>query len=408
MKTCVLIGAGSRITFQYALPLFTNFSDRIKLIGIVDLNRLRAEQLNEKLNNQCRIFSNFDEMADYEKPDMVIIGTPDAYHHEYIIKSLSRGIEVVCEKPITIDAEKAQAIIDAEKKYNKEIRVTFNYRFTAFATRIRKLLAEYDFGEIKTVHFEWHLDRQHGADYFRRWHREMKNSGGLLVHKSTHHFDLVNWLLQDEPQQVFAYGGLEVYGRKNAPFYGTTCRTCSYSTVCPFFIDFTKDPFVKNAYLNCEEEDHYYRDSCVYSEVIDIYDTASVMVRYKKGTHLTYSFNAYSPYEGYRLVISGEKGRIEAEDFHGLVGYYKNQQIYNLRYFNLNEEKIDIHIAPQTGSHGGGDDNMMNMIFGNLKDDPYGHLASSRDGIMSAMIGIAANKSIVTGTPQNILDLIHF
>ena len=49
------------------------------------------------------------------------------------------------------------------------------------------------------MHFEWALDTVHGADYFRRWHREKKNSGGLLVHKSSHHFDLVNWWLGDVP-----------------------------------------------------------------------------------------------------------------------------------------------------------------------------------------------------------------
>jgi predicted dehydrogenase len=42
---------------------------------------------------------------------------------------------------------------------------------------------------------------------FRRWHRKLDNSGGLLVHKSTHHFDIVNWWLDDEPEEVFAFGG---------------------------------------------------------------------------------------------------------------------------------------------------------------------------------------------------------
>ena len=47
-------------------------------------------------------------------------------------------------------------------------------------------------GRPLLVDFSWVLDTSHGADYFRRWHREKQNSGGLLVHKSTHHFDLVN------------------------------------------------------------------------------------------------------------------------------------------------------------------------------------------------------------------------
>jgi predicted dehydrogenase len=61
------------------------------------------------------------------------------------------------------------------------------------------------------VHFEWVLDTVHGADYFRRWHREKANSGGLLVHKASHHFDLVNWWIGDVPATVYARGALRFY-----------------------------------------------------------------------------------------------------------------------------------------------------------------------------------------------------
>ena len=56
------------------------------------------------------------------------------------------------------------------------------------------------------------LDTKHGADYFRRWHRDKAHSGGLLVHKASHHFDLVNWWIQSAPTRVFASGGLRFYG----------------------------------------------------------------------------------------------------------------------------------------------------------------------------------------------------
>ncbi len=408
MKKCVLIGAGSRITFQYALPLYSEYRDAIKLVGILDTNIPRAEVLNDKLNSSCRVYSDFDQMSEAEKPDLIIVGSPDATHHYYINKALENGMEVISEKPISIDIEKIQSIIDAEKKFSKNILVTFNYRFTAFATRIKKMVLESGIGPIYSVHFEWHLDRQHGADYFRRWHREMKNSGGLLVHKSTHHFDLVNWLLGDEPVEVRAFGDLRVYGRKNAPFHGQTCRSCPNKSACQFYVDYSNDGFIKSSFFDCENIDSYFRDGCVYSDSIDIVDTASVQVRYAGGTLLSYSLNAYSPYEGYRMVITGENGRIEAEDFHGLVGYYKNQQKYSLKFYNLQEEEISINFSKQSGSHGGGDDRMMRMLFGPVKDDPYGHLASSKEAISSAMIGIAANRSIATGQAQIIGSLVHY
>ena len=55
-------------------------------------------------------------------------------------------------------------------------------------TQIKDMLMSGAIGEIVAVDFSWHLDRVHGADYFRRWHRYKERSGGLLVHKSTHHF----------------------------------------------------------------------------------------------------------------------------------------------------------------------------------------------------------------------------
>lgn len=77
-------------------------------------------------------------------------------------------------------------------------------------------------GDVHSVHFEWLLNTEHGADYFRRWHRDKRNSGGLLVHKSTHHFDLVNFWLGSRPQTVYAQGSLMFYGKENAEKRGVT------------------------------------------------------------------------------------------------------------------------------------------------------------------------------------------
>src|SRR5258707_113937 len=75
-------------------------------------------------------------------------------------------------------------------------------------------------GAVGSVHFEWLLDIRHGADYFRRWHRDKANSGGLLVHKASHHFDLVNWWLGATPVRVFADARLFFYGPSGAGALG--------------------------------------------------------------------------------------------------------------------------------------------------------------------------------------------
>jgi predicted dehydrogenase len=79
----------------------------------------------------------------------------------------------------------------------------------------------------------------HGAKYFRRWHAQTENSGGLLVHKATHHFDLVNWLLSDEPESVAGFASLRVYG-KNGSYRGERCSTCAHAEKCRFVMTLHK------------------------------------------------------------------------------------------------------------------------------------------------------------------------
>src|SRR5699024_12523876 len=69
-------------------------------------------------------------------------------------------------------------------------------------TALREIIAAAEIGEVVSVLFEWVLDTSHGADYFRRWHRDKANSGGLFVHKSSHHFDLVNWRSEEHTSEL--------------------------------------------------------------------------------------------------------------------------------------------------------------------------------------------------------------
>ena len=111
------------------------------------------------------------------KPDAVIVTTVDRYHHEYIIRALEAGCDAITEKPMTTDAEKCNQILEAEKRTGKKVIVTFNYRFVPYVTRIKEMLKAGVIGEILNIDFEWILDTRHGADYFRRWHRYIENSG---------------------------------------------------------------------------------------------------------------------------------------------------------------------------------------------------------------------------------------
>src|SRR5699024_9529090 len=153
----------------------------------------------------------FEEMLTSTAPDVLIVTSKDSTHADHIVAGLDRGLDVITEKPMTIDVPSLERIVHAAQESTGTLTVTFNYRYSPRNSEVRRLIADGAIGTVTSVHFEWCLDTVHGADYFRRWHREKDSSGGLAVHKSTHHFDLVNWWLDDVPTAVFALGGRGSY-----------------------------------------------------------------------------------------------------------------------------------------------------------------------------------------------------
>jgi len=403
MKTYVLVGASSRAFGMYAKPLVKDFKDVAKIVGIFDTNSTRAKYIQKNTDPTIPVYTNFDQMMKETKPDAAIITTVDRYHHEYIIKCLEYGCDVITEKPLTIDEEKCNAILEAERRTGKKIIVTFNYRFGPYVTRIKELIKEGAIGKVLSVDFEYLLDTKHGADYFRRWHRRMENCGGLLVHKATHHFDMVNWWIEEEPEEVYANGNLRFYGptRKER---GERCSTCQYARTCEFAVKYHEDPFMKEFYFEAEKEDGYYRDRCVFDDEINIYDTMSVTVKYNKDTILTYSLIAYSPYEGWKISFNGTGGRLEAAEYHS--GQKVQEPVYQIKLYNRKDEVVTYDVPKATGGHGGGDERLREMIFRGGLPDPLNHCAGLYDGVNSIMIGICANKSIKEKKMFRVKDLV--
>ncbi|MFQ9802209.1 MAG: Gfo/Idh/MocA family oxidoreductase [Clostridia bacterium] len=137
-------------------------------------------------------------------------------------------------------------------------------------------------GKVMSVDFQELLDTSHGASYFRRWHRLLDNSGGLLVHKATHHFDIINWLIEQDPVSVYAIGTREFYGNdRRQP--GPTCRSCSRRSSCEFDLKGEENATIRELYFDCEDADGYLRDRCPFDSSITMYDNTSLSVQYSGG-----------------------------------------------------------------------------------------------------------------------------
>jgi len=423
-KTYALVGTGGRARMFYEAILGPH-RGQSRLVALCDTNQVRMDYTNRVIEQELSgtplptyKAGDFAAMLAAHRPDTVIVTSIDRTHHKYIIAALEAGCDVITEKPMTTDAEKCQAILDAVERTGRSVRVTFNYRYAPHNSALRELIAAGAIGTVTSVHFEWLLDTRHGADYFRRWHRDKRNSGGLMVHKSTHHFDLVNFWLGTRPETVFAMGDLKFYGRANAeergvftPYTRTTGVAAAKDD--PFAISLTDNPVQKGLYWDAEKEDGYQRDQNVFGDGISIEDTMSVMVRYRNKAVMTYSLYAYAPWEGFNVAINGTGGRLEltvhensyinAGSTSDTEGAAKGVKLYH---FPLHGEPRVVPVQHGEGGHGGGDKIMLEEIFGNAQPRP-GYGADHRDGALSILTGIAANRSFATGLPVDVNTLVR-
>jgi predicted dehydrogenase len=400
-KRYAVVGTGERALEMYVRPLAGPFADVGELVALYDPNPLRARAVAELAGVEVAICEDFAGLLG-SRPDVVIVTSVDATHHRYIVEALRAGCDVVTEKPLTVDADRCRAILAAVRETGRDVRVAFNYRYAPVFTAVKEQLASGAIGEVRSVDFHWYLDTRHGADYFRRWHRRMANSGGLFVHKATHHFDLVNWWIDDRPEAVLAEGGLLVYGA-SGPFRGSRCRGCAHADGCAFRWDVTDEDEYRQLYVEAEAADGYVRDGCVFDPEVDIFDTMAAIVRYRRGARMSYSCNAYMAYEGMRAAFNGATGRLEVEVIESRDVDADEVRIYRPR---IEDPELVLRVPRAGDDHGGGDARLLDHLFRGREDDPLGHAAGVEAGADSILVGVAANRSVATGGWVAIDDLL--
>ena len=414
-RRIAVIGTGHRAE-MFIRAVTDDHAGTAELVALADVNQSRMDVHNGWLKSPVPTYRAADlaTMLRRERVDELIVTSVDSTHAEHIVTALEAGCDVITEKPMTVDAASCDRILDAAERTGRRVRVAFNYRFNPVHEVVRTLLAGGEIGEIGSVHFEWLLDVRHGADYFRRWHRDKAASGGLLVHKSGHHFDLVNWWLGAAPAEVYASGRLFFYGeqgRRHGYARGyDRAHGSDDARDDPFALDLAADPKLRALYLDAEDEDGYHRDRNVFAPGITIEDDLAVLVRYDTGATMSYHLTAYAPWEGYRLMVNGSKGRLELEIVESdhvspsAAGQVKQgaspesgSATLTVRPFWSPPYAVDLPPVERAG-HGGADKRMTAVLLGG-ETDPMRRSATARDGALALLTGLAANQSLRTGLP---------
>lgn len=408
-----------------------------EIVAWVEPNAVRAAAFEAKVAGVVGGSRPVYDPSDLERAlveqrvDRVIVTSVDRTHGELVARALRAGVDVVVEKPIAAHPEQARLITDAVAETGRDVRLTFNYRYSPRNSALREVIASGEIGRVTSVHFDWALDTMHGADYFRRWHREKVNNGGLLVHKSSHHFDLVNWWIDAVPERVFAAGGRKFYGddagHSQAYTPSPTEVGLNERGIDPWFFDIARDPWLEALYGPAAQAvDGYVRNRSVFDPGITTEDTLGLVVEYRGGVVLTYSLTAYAPWEGYRVVVNGTEGRAELSvverggiDFdaegHAILDASttavteedlvrpRSEEVAVQRHWERAQTRRIVNTA---GGHGGGDALLLADVFRPSSVlDPLGRAAALADGLRASGVGYAGNKSLATGLPVRLDEL---
>ncbi|WP_100407345.1 Gfo/Idh/MocA family protein [Bacillus solitudinis] len=425
MNKIVVCGVSNRALGMFINPVINKFSEQNEIVGLLDTDERRIEICKERfpelVNLPAYKTNQFDQMIEETNPTSVIVTSRDDTHIDYILKGLEHNLTVITEKPMVTTVKDAKKVMEAEKKSKGKVIVAFNYRYNAFHRKIKEMILEGKIGRVTSVDLNWYIDTYHGASYFKRWNRKREFSGGLSIHKSTHHFDLVNWWIDQKPEEVFAYGALNYFGKDGelnpSPTDNRYCGTCNEKPECGYYMRWNsrsqagavKDDHVLSEGIEKSEQSYtnYRPDACIFDNEIEIEDTYVASVKYDKGAFLSYSINFSVPFEGYRLAINGTKGRIETQEFHELSRVPFPVPEQTIDYFPLFGAKESIHVVQGEGTHGGGDPLLQEDIFMGVDPNrPYEILAGAEAGAYSIAVGEGVWRSSKENKPLKVEEMM--
>ena len=396
MKTCFIIaGTGNRGLGCFGKGLLgwanksrEEFPERAELVAVVDTNLSRGRAGARELKLDIPVTRTVAEAAQAAPADWCIVTTPDFTHRAVVVEALKAGLNVLVDKPLATSAWECDEILAAMERTGGQVIVGHNYRYHDWTLRAAKMIRGGQIGDVLHVEAGEILSYSHGGDYFHRWHSDFSKSAGLLTHKCCHLFDIICWVLDDEPVEVAAQGSRSFYRPRPELNHGERCSECPITGDCPHYYDMDKwDGIHRRIYGDCESEDGYVRDLCVFSDRHTINDHETANIRFAKGTTAGFTNVAFAPQEYAYYYFTGTRGRLEMQS-----------RRPNLRVYRYDGEVEEVAFEREHGEHGhgGADVKLIADILGLPGSDPMqrAHPAEARRAVLIADL---ANRSIAAG-----------
>ena len=410
----ILIGAGDRGT-TYA-DLGAQNCPEFELVGVADPDPERRTYIQRSFSlpdDAC--FTTWEEILARPKfADAAIIATQDRLHFAPAMRAIELGYHLLLEKPVAPTPMECLQIADAAKQHGVRVVVCHVLRFTPFFRLLKQLVDEGRVGKIiNIVHVECVGNVHQSHSYVRGdWHRS-EDSTPMILAKSCHDLDIVQWLLGERCVRLQSFGGLSYFRRENMPDGAPEfcAQGCPVETDCPYsalkiYRDRKFPAFVKTATKKHDPTDadieyaitktDYGR--CVFRCDNDVVDHQVVDLEYEDGATVSFTMSAFNR-GGRKVRIMGTKGEIYAQMSDDFVTLFD--------FATRKETKISIADAVKDesirGGHGGGDRGIIRSFCRYLAGTYEGNLITDiATSVENHLVAFAAEASRLGG---NVVDL---
>ncbi|MFC6347131.1 Gfo/Idh/MocA family protein [Vagococcus carniphilus] len=370
---------GSKFAIHSLIP-----HPEIEVVMVSDVTGNHFDMFEERNIPQTK---DYHELLKNPEVEAIFIATPDGTHGEIVLEAIKYQKHIICEKPLEITEEKVRELEIALVNYEKVFLVGYVLRYAPLYAKAKELLKS---GIIGDIYLANGIDHIHygGYAFFHDWHRTKEKSQSLLLQKSSHSLDILNWMIDSEPIQVAGLGGLDVFGAKGAiKKFGKPLDAPLNCKTCPIQFECEESIININRHKQVNWQDDW-PDNCVFDSEIDVQDNQALLVNYQNNVKLTYSICQFSAYYRREFQFFGHKGELYFDD-------ERNQIIVNDR---LKREEM-VYTVVDNGGHGGGDDEMIQEFLYCVEGEmtPRSDLRSSASVtrlVLSAQEAIDTNQIV--------------
>ncbi len=408
MVTVAIVGAGQRGKDTYGEYILNELKG-VKVVGVAEPIQERREYMKVKHQiEEPYAFNSWDELLAQPKfCDAILVCTNDDLHYEPAKLALERGYHLLLEKPMTNHLDEVDKLEDLAKKYSNQVfMVCHVLRYTPFFSKIKEIIDEGTIGELISIQHNENIGYYHMSHSFVRgnWRNSVETSPIILA-KSCHDFDILNFLVGSTCKQVASFGSLKHFKKECQPVNASSrCIDCQVEEDCPYSAlklysqhighwpttVITENQSVEGVQIALEEGPY---GRCVYECDNNVVDHQVTILEYENGVSATFNLSAFTDDITRAIKVMGSKGEIRGHMGLNEIDVY------------VFGEKTSQHIVPTDNilgykGHGGGDSCLFNDFIAAVEDYINGHKHEARTTALASLeshrIAFAAEESRLT------------